>query len=238
MRLLPTAALLAALPPACTWVADFPEPRARDAGDGEADADAGACDPATCDSACRSLGAPGGDCAAGECRCLGGPDADADADDGPACPPGTWCDPVSGLMWQDPPDGTRMHWYAAGAQCDRLSLGGRGDWSLPTINQLRSFIRGCTATMTGGECGVSDECLRDGCGSWPPCDGCDRLAGPGSGGCYWDAAVSGSCDDPYWSSSSQPGPRPYAWHVSFSAGLAYPRPKTSPYYVRSVRREP
>ena len=38
------------------------------------------CDPATCDSACRSVGYPGGSCDAGLCRCTSTPDADADVD--------------------------------------------------------------------------------------------------------------------------------------------------------------
>jgi subtilisin-like proprotein convertase family protein len=38
------------------------------------------CDPATCDSACRSIGASGGECVGGRCQCDTGADADADAD--------------------------------------------------------------------------------------------------------------------------------------------------------------
>ncbi|MBI5486974.1 MAG: hypothetical protein HY905_06550 [Deltaproteobacteria bacterium] len=58
---------------------------------GGADTPPPVCDSATCDSACRSIGFPGGNCVSGDCLCGGGADADADVitaedapvDDGP-----------------------------------------------------------------------------------------------------------------------------------------------------------
>ena len=58
---------------------DAPEPE-----DFSGDAPPPACDPGTCDSACRSVGYPGGSCDAGLCRCTSSTDAHADGpvDDG------------------------------------------------------------------------------------------------------------------------------------------------------------
>jgi len=158
-------------------------------------------------------------------------EAEAEADAGPV----TWYDTTSGLLWQDPPSDTLRTWDASIVYCNGLVLGGHDDWYMPSISQLRSFIRGCTDTMTGGACGVTDSCLSSSCLTPIACDGCTGYAGPAPPeGCYWDLSVSGSCSG-YWSSSTYTTDPSHAWFVT----PAYARPghiaKSDYGHVRCVR---
>jgi len=133
---------------------------------------------------------------------------------------GTWTDSSSGLTWQIvPTSGDWLDLPSAGSNCEGLILGGFSDWRLPTISEFRSLIRGCDATMTGGTCGVTDGCLSDTECSNDSCGGCDHLAGPGSGGAYWPAEMTGRIDDFYWSSSPVTDYEGYEWCVNFSYGF-------------------
>jgi len=51
---------------------------------------------------------------------------------------GTITDDVTGLMWQQG-DGGEMTWESAASYCDALTLGGHGDWRLPTAHELFSI---------------------------------------------------------------------------------------------------
>ncbi|MBT5864861.1 MAG: DUF1566 domain-containing protein [Ilumatobacter sp.] len=51
---------------------------------------------------------------------------------------GTITDDVTGLMWQGG-DGGEMTWASAASYCDALTLGGHGDWRLPTAHELFSI---------------------------------------------------------------------------------------------------
>jgi len=135
----------------------------------------------------------------------------------------TWTDPSTGLVWQNPPyDGTK-YWEAAKSYCTNLSLDG-GGWHLPNISELRSLIRGCPNTETGGACGVTDVCPECGvnqkCLSWNWCkDDCSKCS-DGSGpadGCYWPDEMEGTCYW-YWSSSPLGDNEVPAWDVGFHTG--------------------
>lgn len=104
----------------------------------------------------------------------------------------TWTDPDSGLMWQDGPKvGCLFHTHGYTSYiCNHLEWGGYDDWYLPTISQLRSLIRGCEASETGGICGVTDDCLPSWCAY--NCEPCDPYAGPGPYGLYWPSDLSGN----------------------------------------------
>lgn len=53
----------------------------------------------------------------------------------------TVTDNITGLMWQRSILGTtKRQWAFAQAACDSLTLGGFSDWSLPTVNELRSLL--------------------------------------------------------------------------------------------------
>jgi Protein of unknown function (DUF1566) len=52
---------------------------------------------------------------------------------------GTVTDRVTGLMWQQGHNATRLGWYEARAACSALRLGGHNDWRLPSIRELYSI---------------------------------------------------------------------------------------------------
>ena len=149
------------------------------------------------------------------------------------------CNETSGACWQDPSPGGAHNWEAAMRYCDTLDLGGHGpgSWHLPTISELRSLIRGCPATETGGACGVTDECLGEGCWDLDACVGCEPIAGPGTGGAYWPAGFSGPLGA-YWSSSSVAGVSHLMWVVGFYWGLVGGRDGSADVGVRCVRSVP
>jgi hypothetical protein len=142
-------------------------------------------------------------------------DDDASADDDTSAD--TWTDPSSGLTWQVTPPNNEMQWADAKSYCDNLTLAG-GGWHLPTISELRSLIRGCDGTVTGGVCGVTYDCLDSTC--WNnACAGCGKFGGPGTDGAYWPDGISGNIDWYYWSSSPAADSAYPAWGVYFDDGL-------------------
>ena len=114
-----------------------------------------------------------------------------------------------GYVWQNPPAANTKTWQDAIDYCGSLTLGDHNDWRLPTISELRSLIRGCPATETGGSCGVTDSCLSYSACRNDPCSGCSSGAGP-AGGCYWPDGMEGTCSW-YWSSSEREDGNNAAW---------------------------
>ena len=151
-------------------------------------------------------------------------------------PGGTWKDPSSDLTWQVTPTGGTMNWSEAKAHCQGLSLDG-GGWHLPTIGELRTLIRGCPGTVTGGACGVTDECLDSSCNDEGGCTDCSYDSGP-AGGCYWPDEMQGTCGW-YWSWSPVEDPDDGAWNVVFGYGVVtYYSDVNSVSHVRCVRDAP
>jgi hypothetical protein len=144
-----------------------------------------------------------------------------------------YLDPVTNLEWQRTPTGGNMDWESAVTRCQNLNLDGTG-WRLPSIDELRSLLRGCPATESGGACGTTDDCLsRDTCMT-PACVGCEPDAGP-AGGCYWPEELGGSCEPFYWSSSNLEDDPNGAWYVIYSYGHVCFRSKDFFGPVRCVR---
>ena len=145
----------------------------------------------------------------------------------------TWKDPTTNLKWQVTPTGGKMKESAAKAHCAGLSLDGRTDWRLPTISELRSLIRGCPATQSGGNCNIKE----GGCVSWScrdgSCKGCSSGGGP-EGGCYWPDGMQGECIW-YWSSSPVSVLANRAWYVYFSNGRVDYGGVSGGKHVRCVR---
>ena len=149
---------------------------------------------------------------------------------------GIYYDSTSKLWWQNEPPGSYFTWDEAKSYCNGLSYLGHADWRLPTISELRSLVRGCAATETGGSCGVTDECLTTSCQD-ASCDECTSGGGPASG-CYWpDAGLGGTCSW-YWSSSSVAGASGFAWYVYFDFGLVHRIGVLYDCYARCVRGGP
>jgi subtilisin-like proprotein convertase family protein len=116
-----------------------------DAGGADVDPDAPppACDPTMCNSACISIGLPGGTCVGDDCNCGTGPDADADADtDADDAPPppdeGPDVPPVDDAGVEDAPvDDARDD-----AVVDEGTTEDTGAvWGVPTCNTTGGTLR-------------------------------------------------------------------------------------------------
>jgi Protein of unknown function (DUF1566) len=142
-----------------------------------------------------------------------------------------WTDPATGLTWQGGSVDSVYTWEDAIAYCDGLENNGHSDWHLPTISELRTLVRGCSATETGGSCGVTDSCLigcisEDKSTPGEPCDSscsdlscfsCEGGDGP-TGGCYGPSELAGECGW-YWSSSPvEETELGAAWFLDFDRG--------------------
>lgn len=151
----------------------------------------------------------------------------------------SWCDRETGLCWQDPQkdaytdDNGGISSMDAARYCQELSFGGYDDWRLPTINELRTIIRGAPLSRPGGLCGVREGAALGGTtfldillcyGRLKP------LKCQGAGGCCWDTHLTGTCDtvDPastthyleYWSSTpAADDPENWKGFVFFDTGL-------------------
>lgn len=116
-----------------------------------------------------------------------------------------WTDPDTGYAWSLRGDFFMTHNKAA-SYCRELG----NNWRLPTIGELRTLIKNCPSTQTGGECTVKD----GGCISEPCKLHC--------GGCSWilDGSYSkvGDGDVDLWSSTLIPANTDFVWLIDF--GLA------------------
>ena len=172
----------------------------------------------TCDAGiCTFTACNGKDCGddgcGGSCGICGNGEA---CQNGQCVVVNTWTDPTSDLTWQVTPTGGEMHWSDAKTHCAGLSLDG-GGWHLPSISELRTLIRGCPGTVTGGACGVTDMCLNySSCYDVGGCTDCPWLSGPADG-CYWPDEMQGTCSC-YWSSSLESTYVHSAWIVYFNEG--------------------
>ncbi len=159
--------------------------------------------------------------------------ADDDAADDDTTAGGTWKDPSSGLTWQVTPATQYVDWTDAATYCANLTLAG-GGWTLPTVSQLRTLIRGCAGTATGGACDVTDSCANSTCQN-AACSACQDGQGP-NGGCYGPAELPGPCDQ-FWSNSAVADLSASAWLVDFSDGnVTYYSTDDANYFARCVRQ--
>ena len=124
-----------------------------------------------------------------------------------------------------------MNWDDAVNYCNNLNEDGHSDWRLPDIDELRTLIKNCPTTETGGECKVSEKsgCLsNDDC--WEP-----------QGSCYCenrsgDYYSNLGDNDLFWSSSTMSNNSYDAWSVYFNQGLVAVSDKhLNLYNVRCVR---
>jgi hypothetical protein len=146
----------------------------------------------------------------------------ADDDSSPVAGESVWADTTTGLTWQNGSAvGASTASFGQGgaaSYCTSLNWAGYASgWRLPTITELRSLIRGCPGTITGGSCNVTDNGL-DEVYDNSPCGGCGSLTGPGAGGAYWPAAITAAVGA-YWSSvGDETDPTSNGWEVDFTTG--------------------
>ena len=150
---------------------------------------------------------------------------------------GCWRDLTTNLLWQVNPDPNYHQLADAKTLCANLSLCGFDDWALPTIDELRSLVRGCPNGLTGGACGVTNSCLVDTCDA--NCVACDNMLGPSSG-CYQDPQLGGPCGG-YWSLSTYTStfygsPSTRVREADFAYGTLKACDPTDGNYVRCDRR--
>jgi hypothetical protein len=199
--------------------------------------------PDDCVSVCNNNGYDTGECSDGTCFCWNeGADADADADEASAdakCASiGGWLDPSSGLCWQAVADTEPRTWYEAMDYCDERPREANGSvWRLPTLDELRTIIRGCPATEPGGSCEAGEACLDVGCLT-APCSECPMLGEPGTG-LYQTPELSGPFPI-YWSSTPCTGYEAdpaLAWIVNFRHGHVHPLNMLEDGFVRCVEEK-
>ena len=115
--------------------------------------------------------------------------------------------------------------------CDKLVDCGFRDWHLPTIDELRTLIRNCDATVTGGECGVTDDCLSgNDCWTENACSSCS-YNGIGKYSKLGDT-------DLLWSSSVNTDYSSKGWFVNFFYGriLNSSADLETEYHYRCIRK--
>jgi len=141
-----------------------------------------------------------------------------------------WTDPATGLMWQQKGAGPGTHAQAE-THCNNLILASHDDWRLPTLDELRTLVRGCAATFTGGSCIIPPTKPEDS----QSCVGCSENGGPAAG-CYWPTELAGpfaSVCGAYWSSTLAPNG---AYRLSFSQAMITSGSLTHSAYRRCVRK--
>lgn len=99
-----------------------------------------------------------------------------------------WKDYDTGLSWSIASPGT-VTWDESIGFCNELG----DNWRVPTISELRTLIRDCSGTVTGGECAVTDSCLNNSCYG-DACSCSNSFAGyskiPGDLEQYWSSSVN------------------------------------------------
>ena len=187
----------------------------------------------------------GGTGAVGGSTTAGGGGASA-VGGGGAGDPEKWTDPATGYIWQaalpaHPTNpGAYEHavfpWSAAVDFCADLQLGGRDDWRLPSIDELRSIIFDCANTVTGGPCGVTDSCVSEPNCLNTECEGCLSCSGIEQS-CIKEQLFPGKCHSfAFWSATEVQDPLyvPGAWAVLFQVGEVGLAGKDDDNYARCV----
>ncbi|MGC4118920.1 MAG: hypothetical protein QM765_31010 [Myxococcales bacterium] len=93
---------------------------------------------------------------------------------------------------------------------------------MPTLDELRSLVRGCVITATGGSCTLTTTCNEPATCDSGFCSGCPACQGPTSAsGCYAPVELAGLCrtdcmGQPVWSSTEIANGSGTFWSVRFT----------------------
>ncbi len=151
----------------------------------------------------------------------------------PPPPPATWKD-GTGLVWKTEPS-KEMPLSDAQSYCEKLADEG-GGWRLPTIDELRSLVKGCDATALAGTCKASDKCLKNSCAD-KTCKGCEAKKGSAKG-CYLSEDYGASCDAPVWSGSTvKDDKKKSVWSLNFSDGSVFAKEPSALQKAVCVKKE-
>nr|HPM47885.1 DUF1566 domain-containing protein [bacterium] len=130
-----------------------------------------------------------------------------------------FCHEYKGLNWSEL--SFTQNWTEASSYCKQIK--GR----LPTISELRMLIKNNPATETGGDCGVTDDCLSE-----KEClSGYDDCRGGN-----WDDKPHSYFGDRHdmWSSSEESDDKSLVWYVNFYGATIYTSVKTNELNFRCV----
>lgn len=130
-----------------------------------------------------------------------------------------WVDPDTGLSWSIMTTDL-VAWDGGAVFCNNLG----DNWRVPTISELRTLIKDCSGTVTGGECAITDSCLNSSCYG----DECS---------CHvYLLGFSKIGDiDLFWSSSVNTNDSNVAFQVYFLDAGIYANFKTEQAMIRCVR---
>ena len=125
-----------------------------------------------------------------------------------------------------------IFWRKAFEYCENLEKNGHTDWRLPNIDELRTIIKNCPATESGGMCKVSEEkdCLSEECR-----ESCSCEMKEDNGGYYSRLGDSLAL----WSNTPDPASSDNALVVDFkSAGVdSWSKTENFTHRIRCVRQD-
>jgi hypothetical protein len=169
-----------------------------------------------------------------------------------------WYDGQTNLSWQDPQkdayseDNGGVTSFDAIRYCEELVIDGYDDWRLPTIDELRTIIRGAPRSEAGGACTITEGAKLAGTtvAEVAKCSGqLQPFQCAGAGNCCWHETLNGTCNtiDPAstshyletWSSTSAADdPENWIGYVFFDTGTVGFNHSLSLGEVRCVRDDP
>lgn len=152
-------------------------------------------------------------------------------------------DPANNLVWSSATSQNKK-WAEAENRCSELDEGGFKDWRMPTISELRTLVRNCQKTATGGACKVTDECTASYSTANPQCYNVDLCTSTTNAlgiercGDKTDSSYSllGDASVYLWSSSEPDEDHDKAWYIYFKNTNILNQKKTLTGQVRCVRR--
>ena len=106
------------------------------------------------------------------------------------------------LYWTADKSPDYLDWDDAKQYCSDLDVAGIHGWRLPTVDELRTLVVGCSKLEPGDECGVTDpDCLSPANGGGCITYGPNNCACGEAEGCYWDTGLLGGSCSRVWSGS-------------------------------------
>lgn len=141
--------------------------------------------------------------------------------------------------------------------CENLEENGTDDWFLPSVSELRTLVKNCARTKTGGDCGLTDNCLTGGgyfvidecdcmgCSSGWECyeDECDCYCGDESKDVRYDSCPPRNDiyysklgdTESLWTRSSRTDIKEHNWLINFNNGTFFSESKDNEFFVRCMR---
>lgn len=153
-------------------------------------------------------------------------------------------DSATKLIWSSATSQNKK-WAEAENHCSELEEGGFKNWRMPTISELRTLVRNCQKTATGGLCKVTDECTASYSSANPQCYNIDlctsttnaigiERCGDQTDGSY---SLLGDASVYLWSSSEPDEDHDKAWYIYFKNTNILNQKKTLTGIVRCVRKD-